>query len=79
MTKKHLRPREASQFLNDEFGIRRAASTLAKQRCWGGDAPNFRRIGRAIYYSESDLRTWAERALGTAYRNTSDSGYQQAS
>ena len=50
MAEKHLRPSEASKYLMDVFGIRRATSTLAKQRCWGGDAPTFRRLGRAISY-----------------------------
>ena len=74
MADRHFRPNDACRFLQDEFGIRRSPGTLAKARCWGGDAPKFRRLGRSIYYAECDLKAWAERALGTTYRNTGDAG-----
>ncbi len=73
MNEKHFRPHEASQYLLQNFGIQRAVGTLAKGRCLGGNVPAFRRVGRAIYYAESDLRQWAEMALSTTYRTTSDS------
>lgn len=72
MAERHFRPVDACRFLLEEFGIKRAPGTLAKARCWGGDAPEFRRLGRAVYYAEADLRAWAERSLGTSFRNTSD-------
>lgn len=78
MAEKHLRPNEACSFLQSEYNIQRAPATFAKARCVGGDAPKFRRLGRAIYYAETDLRAWAERMLGTAYRTTSEYEHQAA-
>ena len=72
---RHYRPEAACRFLLDKFGIKRTEGTFAKARSVGGDAPRFRRVGRNIYYAESDLRAWAEGKLGTAYRSTSDPGH----
>jgi hypothetical protein len=72
---RHYRPEAACRFLLDMFGIKRTEGTFAKARSIGGDAPPFRRVGRNIYYAESDLRAWAEGNLGTAYRSTSDPGH----
>ena len=71
---RHYRPEAACRFLLDKFGIKRTQGTFAKARSVGGDAPRFRRVGRNIYYAESDLRAWAEGNLGTAYRSTADPG-----
>jgi hypothetical protein len=72
---RHYPPEAACHFLYKEYGIKRTEGTLAKARCAGGDAPHFRRLGRHIYYAESDLRSWAEERLGTVYRTTSDPGH----
>jgi hypothetical protein len=73
---RHYPPEPACRFLFDNYGIKRTAGTLAKARCVGGNAPRYRRLGRQIYYAESDLRSWAENELATAYRTTSDPGHQ---
>lgn len=72
MSEKHRRPEASVQFLKEEYGIETTVGTLAKARCTGGDTPPFRKVGRAIYYAESDLRAWAEKVLGPSFRNTSD-------
>lgn len=50
---KHLRPREAAQYL----GL--AYSTLAKWRVTG-DGPRFSVLGRAISYNIEDLDDWVK-------------------
>jgi len=72
MLARFLPPPEACKFLFDEYGIRRTKATLAKQRVIGGNTPPHRKVNRNIYYSIVDLREWAEAALSTRYRTTSD-------
>jgi hypothetical protein len=67
-----LPPPDACKFLLEQFGIQRTPATLAKQRVVGGNAPPYRKLNRNIYYSVADLRAWAETALNTRYRTTSD-------
>jgi hypothetical protein len=72
MLAQFLPPPEACQFLFSEYGIKRTPATLAKQRVLGGNTPPYRKLNRSIYYSVADLQAWAEAALNTRYRTTSD-------
>lgn len=63
----------AAEFLK-ALGIPRSAATLTRQRCVGGLAPPFRRIGRSIRYNPADLRQWIAEALSDPKRTTSDRG-----
>ena len=75
MITQFLSPREACNFLSEQYGIKRTPATLAKQRVIGGNAPPYRKLNRNIYYSRNDLRDWAEAGLNTRYRATSDGGW----
>jgi hypothetical protein len=63
----------ASAFLR-ALGIPRSPATLTRQRCVGGLAPPFRKIGRAVRYHPADLREWAEAVLSPPRRTTTHSG-----
>ena len=65
-----LCPREASVVLST-LGVSRTPSTLAKLRVLGG-GPNFRRFGRAIKYTRTDLESWVHENLSRPLRSTSD-------
>lgn len=67
----NLNPKEASQLLSDEFGIRRTPATLAKLRCIGGSAP-FIKAGRAVLYPDALLRAWAGSLLSAPMNSTSE-------
>ena len=56
---KYLRPREASAYLLEVFGIHRTPNTLCKDRCIGG-GPEFVRFGRVVLYPVESLHAWVE-------------------
>jgi hypothetical protein len=64
-----LRPDQASKFLT-AAGFPTARATLAKLRCVGS-GPKFRRFGRFIVYSPSDLQDWAHEKISDPLSNTS--------
>jgi hypothetical protein len=66
-----MRRREASQYLQDQHGIRLAHSTLAKLAVVGGGPP-FRLDGRFPVYDRADLDVYADARLGPLRRSTSD-------
>lgn len=61
----------ASKWLAEEKGVRRTTRTLRKLRCIGG-GPAFRRFGRRVYYTKSDLDQWVEEGLSAPLRSTSE-------
>ena len=64
-----LRPDQAANFLT-AAGFPTARATLAKLRCVGS-GPKFRRFGRLIVYSPSDLNEWARERISEPLSNTS--------
>ena len=64
-----LRPDQASEFLT-AAGFPTARATLAKLRCVGS-GPKFRRFGRLIVYSPTDLQDWASEKISAPLSNTS--------
>ena len=66
-----LRRAEASQYLENSYGIRRAVSTMAKLAVLGG-GPVFRRVGRTPLYAPDDLDAWVAAKLGPPQRTTSE-------
>ena len=66
-----LRRVEASTYLLETHGVRRAVSTLAKLACVGG-GPRFRIAGRTPLYAPDDLDAYAESILSPLVSNTSE-------
>jgi hypothetical protein len=71
LERRPLRRAEASEYLENRYGIRRTVSTLAKLAVIGG-GPLFRRAGRTPLYAPDDLDRWAAEKLGPPQRTTSD-------
>jgi hypothetical protein len=71
--KPRYRRAEASQYLTEHHGIRRAPSTLAKLACIGG-GPEFQSVNRVPYYTPKALDEWAACLLTGPRRSTSDLG-----
>jgi hypothetical protein len=62
---------DASDYLFERYGIRRAPAYLAKLRSVGG-GPKFRRIGaRGIAYEPAALDEWAASIVSEALASTS--------
>jgi hypothetical protein len=68
---KYLRRRQAARYLNDEWGLPTAASTLAKKAVVGG-GPAFHSAGRIPLYAIEELDRYAKAKLGKPRRSTSD-------
>jgi hypothetical protein len=68
---KYLRRRQAARYLNDEWGLPTAASTLAKKAVVGG-GPAFHSAGRIPLYAIEELDRYAKAKLGNPRRSTSD-------
>ena len=68
---KYLRPREASAYLLEVFGIHRTPNTLCKDRCIGG-GPEFVRFGRVVLYPVESLHAWIEGKISEPRTSTSD-------
>lgn len=66
-----MRRREASQYLQEEHGVRLAHSTLAKLAVLGG-GPAFRLDGRFPLYDRETLDAYASARLGPLLQSTSD-------
>ena len=45
-------PRQASEYLRDQYGISRAVATLAKLRCVGGGPAYHKLGGKGVGYAE---------------------------
>jgi hypothetical protein len=70
---KLLTTREASTFLDEQFGVKRSPGTLAKGRVVGGCNPPHRKFGRAVLYDPDDLRRWVGETLSAPRHSTSES------
>ena len=61
---------EAALWLT-ERGLGRTEKTLESLRVRGGRmSPPFRRVGRAVRYSEADLRDWLESVVSAPHQST---------
>lgn len=66
-----LRPRQAADFLQRQFG-HGSVRTLAKLRCIGG-GPRFHKIGtRLVAYTEPELTAWGTSKMSGPLTSTSD-------
>jgi hypothetical protein len=68
---RRLRRSDASTYLLETHGIRRAVGTLAKLAVVGG-GPRFRVAGRTPLYSTEDLDAWADSIISPLVRSTSE-------
>lgn len=68
---KYLRRKQAARYLNDEWGLPTAASTLAKVAVLGG-GPAFHSAGRIPLYCVEELDRYAKAKLGKPRRSTSE-------
>jgi hypothetical protein len=68
---RYLRRKQAAQYLNDDWGIPTAASTLAKKAVVG-DGPSFHSAGRIPLYSLDELDRYARAKLGKPRKSTSE-------
>jgi hypothetical protein len=68
---KYLRRRQAARYLNDDWGLPTAASTLAKKAVVGG-GPVFHSAGRIPLYDRDELDRYAKAKLGKPRKSTSD-------
>ena len=55
---KRMTDRQASNYLQNEYGIKRTELTLRKYRTVGG-GPKFRKAGRSVLYDVEALDEWA--------------------
>lgn len=69
---RHLRRKEAAQYVRDTFNIPCSPKTLAKLACISSDGPPFRRAGRIPLYPVSGLDAWARGKIGPLVRSTSE-------
>ena len=69
---RYLRRRQAARYLNDDWGLPTAASTLAKKAVVGG-GPAFHSAGRIPLYDRGELDRYAKAKLGNPRSSTSDS------
>ena len=58
-----LRRKEASTYLEEQWGLSVAPTTLTKYATVGG-GPAYAKFGRLPVYSPSDLDQWAQSKLG---------------
>jgi len=72
-TDRRLSRREASSYLEEEHGIIRKPSTLAKLAVIGGGPP-FESFNRTPLYRPSELDRWVASIISGLKTSTSDSG-----
>lgn len=69
--KMNLVREEASAYLKQVYGIRRAPATLAKMASTGG-GPRFHKINRSPLYPVAELDVWARKQLGPLRSSSAD-------
>jgi len=61
---------QASEYLSEKHGVKRAPGTLAKLAVVGG-GPKFRKVGtRQVCYDRADLDHWVRQLIGKPFANT---------
>jgi len=63
--------KEACQFLDREYGLKRTPRTLAKEAVLG-IGPRFYHVGRAVRMLADDLRAYAEPKIGPRVASTAE-------
>ncbi|MET4487280.1 hypothetical protein [Bradyrhizobium sp. LA7.1] len=71
-TERHLRRKEAAQYVVDQYNVPCSPKTLAKLACVSSDGPPFRMAGRFPLYPISGLDAWAKSKIGPLVRSTSE-------
>ncbi len=66
-----LRRKQASKYLQDQWGISRTHATLAKLAVLGG-GPKFQHANRTPLYPLEELDKWAQSILSPLKSSTSD-------
>jgi hypothetical protein len=66
-----LNRKEACDFLDMEYGLKRTPRTLAKEAVLG-IGPRFYHVGRAVRMLTDDLRAYAEAKIGPRVASTSE-------
>jgi hypothetical protein len=66
-----LSPPEASSYLSQRWGLKRAVRTLQSYRR-NGTGPEFHRTGNDVRYSKHAVDAWAAQLLGEPLRNTAE-------
>jgi len=65
------RPRDASTYLLNKFGVRHSAGTLAKKRC-NGSGPAFVKVGtKDVAYPEDSLDAYGAALVSESFHSTS--------
>ena len=72
-TDRRYRRKDASTYLEETWGIKRAPSTLAKLATIGG-GPRFQSANRIPLYPQEELDAWARGILSPLKASTSDRG-----
>jgi hypothetical protein len=67
-------PPEASEYLRNQWGIKRTPATLAKLRSIRSNGPVFLKANRNVLYPRTGLDEYAATLLSTPRRSTSDRG-----
>ena len=79
MSERYHDQNDASQFLLQEYNIRRTPRTLQKARCTGINSPPFVKVaGSRVLYPEGQLRKWAEDQRSPLVTSTSQLPTQPA-
>jgi hypothetical protein len=68
---KLLSPEEASEYLRQKHGIKRAPRTLQVMRR-EGRGPAFRRYGNEVRYTTPAIDVWVGETFAEEFRNTSE-------
>jgi hypothetical protein len=69
---RHLRRKEAAQYVVDTHNVPCSPKTLAKLACISSNGPPFRLAGRFPLYPTSGLDAWARAKIGPLVRSTSE-------
>jgi len=67
---KYFNKRQASAYLTETLGLAVAEKTLSKMITVGG-GPKYRKFGRRVVYTLTDLNDWANSKLSVAVNNSS--------
>ena len=68
---RRLRRKEASQYLQEKFGVTRSPATLAKDAVYGS-GPRFQKLGNTPYYPREELDRWVEEQLTKPVRSAAE-------
>jgi hypothetical protein len=73
LNERHLRRKEAAQYVFETYNLPCSPKTLAKLACVSSEGPPFH-AGRFPLYPVSGLDAWAKKKIGPLVRSTSEVG-----